>query len=141
MRASPALAAALTSVGDRWTLLLVDALMGGPRRFGELQAALDGIAPNVLSQRLKHLESEGLVVASAYSQRPLRFAYALTGGGAGLASALRLLTAWGVGRSPGPEEAASPAHHRCGTPLEAKWWCPTCERVVEDPEADELVWL
>lgn len=141
MRASPALSTALVSVGDRWTLLLVDALLEGPRRFGELQEALGGIAPNVLSQRLKHLEAEGLVVASAYSERPLRFVYALTAEGGGLASALRLLTAWGADRHAQTRPEAAPAHQRCGTALETRWWCPTCERVVPDPEADELLWL
>ena len=57
------LAAALDSVGDRWTLLIVEALLGGARRFGDIQEALPGIAPNVLSQRLRRLESEGLALA------------------------------------------------------------------------------
>ena len=61
------LAAALDSVGDRWTLLLVEALLDGARRFGELEEAVGGIAPNVLTQRLRRLESEGLVVAEPYS--------------------------------------------------------------------------
>src|SRR5437588_1952278 len=77
----PALAAlseALAIVGDRWTLLVVAALLDGPRRFGELQAEIASIAPNVLSQRLRHLEQNGLLVARPYSQRPPRFAYELT---------------------------------------------------------------
>ena len=54
-QASPtsSLADALASVGDRWTLLIVATLLDGPRRFGELQKELDGIAPNVLSSRLR----------------------------------------------------------------------------------------
>src|SRR4051795_1314478 len=77
-RAESALAAALDSVGDRWTLLLVEALLDGPRRFGDLQEALHGIAPNVLSQRLRRLEGEGLLIADAYSERPPRYVYELT---------------------------------------------------------------
>jgi DNA-binding HxlR family transcriptional regulator len=46
------LAAALERVGDRWSLLLIEALLNGPRRFGELSEAVDGIAPNILSERL-----------------------------------------------------------------------------------------
>ena len=57
------LAAALDSVGDRWTLLLVEALLDGPRRFGDLQEQVPRIAPNVLTQRLRRLEGEGLVLA------------------------------------------------------------------------------
>ena len=49
------LAAALERVGDRWSLLLIEALLEGPRRFGELSDAVEGIAPNILSERLKRL--------------------------------------------------------------------------------------
>jgi len=129
------LAAAVAKVGDRWALLLIEALLAGPRRFGELQAALPAIAPNVLSQRLKHLEREGIVVARAYSEHPPRFTYALTGGGEELAGALLLLTSWGAEHS---AEAEPIAHRTCGTGLQACWYCPTCERTVHDTEADEL---
>ena len=64
-----ALDVALHRVGDRWSLLLVEALLGGPRRFGELLDDLDGLAPNILSNRLKALEAEGLLAARPYSDR------------------------------------------------------------------------
>jgi DNA-binding HxlR family transcriptional regulator len=129
-----ALAAALGSVGDRWTLLVVAALLEGPRRFGDLQREVPGIAPNVLSQRVRHLEQEGLVVAQPYSERPPRFVYELTEGGRGLAGVLRLLADWGA-RHAGAEP---PRHNACGSTLEASWYCPTCERAVEAAEADDL---
>lgn len=132
-----ALAEALDLVGDRWSLQVVDALLGGPRRFGELQAALPGVAPNVLTQRLRHLEREGVVVARPYQQRPLRMQYQLTETGAELASALRLLAHWGMRRRVG-DAPAPDRHGACGTPLETRWWCPTCARVVEDREDAEL---
>src|SRR4026207_2581394 len=81
------LAAALERVGDRWSLLLVEALLPGPRRFGELEEAVSGIAPNILADRLRRLESERIVSATPYSERPPRFAYALTDEGAELAGA------------------------------------------------------
>jgi DNA-binding HxlR family transcriptional regulator len=129
------LAAALDAVGDRWTLLLVEALLDGPRRFGDLEEALEGIAPNVLTQRLRRLESEGLVVAEPYSQRPPRFVYELSAGGRELAGALRLLADWGARQREG---ADAPRHEACGSVLEARWWCPTCERPAEDEEAEGL---
>jgi DNA-binding HxlR family transcriptional regulator len=129
------LAAALTRVGDRWTLLVVEALLEGPRRFNELSADLAGIAPNVLSQRLKHLEQEALIVARPYSQRPPRLEYALTAAGSELAGALRLLAQWG---SRGPGSGDLPRHSACGSPLEARWYCPTCARVVDDHDDAEL---
>jgi len=64
---SSPLAEALATVGDRWTLLVVEALLPGPRRFSELLSQLPGIAANILSDRLKRLEREGLLVARPYS--------------------------------------------------------------------------
>jgi DNA-binding HxlR family transcriptional regulator len=134
-RAPSALAAALESVGDRWTLLIVEALLAGPRRFGDLEDELTGIAPNVLSQRLRRLEGEGLVLAQPYSERPPRFVYELTATGRELAGALRLLADWGARHREGGD---GPRHASCGGPLEARWWCPTCEEVVDDSEAGDL---
>jgi DNA-binding HxlR family transcriptional regulator len=134
-----ALAHALDAVGDRWTLLLVAALLDGPRRFGDLQDELGGIAPNVLTHRLRHLEREGLVVAQPYSERPPRFVYELSASGRELAGALRLLADWGA-RSAGGAEPLR--HTACGTALEARWWCPTCEETVDDLDAgDEVIHL
>jgi DNA-binding HxlR family transcriptional regulator len=130
-----ALAAALDSVGDRWTLLVVAALLDGPRRFGDLQRELPGIAPNVLTSRLRRLERSRLAVAQPYSQRPPRFVYELTEEGRDLAGALRQLADWGARHH---EAAELPRHSACGTPMEALWYCPTCERPVEDDDADEL---
>jgi DNA-binding HxlR family transcriptional regulator len=133
--ARSALADALQAVGDRWTLLLVAALLDGPRRFGELQDEVSGIAPNVLTQRLRQLERNALVVARPYSDRPPRFVYELSASGRELAGALRLLAGWGARNA---EDAAAPRHAVCGTPMEARWWCPTCERPVGDEEGEEL---
>jgi len=130
------LAAALARVGDRWSLLVVDALLGGPRRFGELEGDVPGIASNVLSQRLKRLEQVGVIVSRPYSSRPPRFAYELTGSGHELAGALRLMAQWGADHLDGV--AAGPTHASCGTALEARWYCPTCDRAVDDTEGDDL---
>ena len=132
--ASPALAEALATVGDRWTLLIVACLLAGARRFGELQRELGGIAPNVLSSRLRRLTEQRLVVAEPYSRRPERFVYELTEAGRGLAGPLRLLTHWGA-RQTG---SAPAVHAACGNPLEAVWYCPTCSEPVADDEAEEL---
>jgi len=135
---SSALDAALAQVGDRWSLLVVDALLDGPRRFGELQEAVPGIATNVLTQRLRRLEAARVVLPRPYSERPLLSAYELTGAGRELAGALRLLAQWGSDALPGA--ASTPAHVACGTPLEARWWCPTCDELVEHPDEDPVIW-
>jgi DNA-binding HxlR family transcriptional regulator len=130
----PALSDALAAVGDRWTLLIVTSLLGGAQRFGDLERSIEGIAPNVLSSRLRDMTEQGLVVAEPYSERPQRFAYGLTDGGRALAAPLRLLTQWGASRG----EGTGPVHDACGAELEAVWYCPACERPVSDAEADEL---
>ncbi len=129
------LAEALVGVGDRWTLLVVAALAAGPGRFGELQQAVAPIAANVLSDRLRRLERAGLVLATPYSDRPPRFAYELTAAGRDLAAALRPLADWGARHGPGD---GAPRHAACDTEVEARWWCPTCARPVEDLEAEDL---
>lgn len=126
---------AASRIGDRWSLLLVDALMAGPRRFGELQSEVTGIAPNILSRRLKHLEHQRVVVARPYSRRPLRYEYELTAAGRELAGALRLLSHWGARQ----DARAEPVRHQvCGTPAEARWWCPTCDRLLDENESDDV---
>ena len=132
--APTALELALERVGDRWSLLLVEALLDGSRRFNELQEGVAGIAPNILADRLRRLEREGVVHARPYSDRPPRMEYALTAAGRDLAGALRLLADWGSRRSPDSEPTR---HALCGTPLEARWYCPTCTVLVEDPAATE----
>ncbi len=130
-----ALADALATVGDRWTLLVIAALLDGPRRFGELQEDVRGIAPNVLTQRLRQLERNALLIARPYSERPPRSVYELSDAGQELAGVLRLLAGWGARNAEG---AAAPRHAVCGTPMEARWWCPTCERPVSEDEGEEL---
>src|SRR4051812_42267379 len=132
------LADALERVGDRWTLLVVAALMEGPKRFNELQDELDGIAPNVLSSRLKSLSEHALIVAEPYSERPPRYAYELSEAGRELAGALRLLADWGARTGGGAEPYR---HNACGSALEARWWCPSCGVVVDDPEDEQLVYV
>ncbi|MGC2191323.1 MAG: helix-turn-helix domain-containing protein [Candidatus Dormiibacterota bacterium] len=131
------LAAALDRVGDRWALLLVEALLGGPRRFSDLQRDLPAIASNVLTERLRRLELAGVVESQSYSARPPRVEYGLTPAGRGLAAVIEALDRWGD-QDGGP----GPPHHRCGTPMELRFYCPTCDELVVPGEAtsdDDLV--
>jgi DNA-binding HxlR family transcriptional regulator len=133
------LAHALSVIGDRWTLRVVSGLLEGPQRFGQLAETLDGIAPNVLTTRLRQLERDGLVVATPYSQRPVRLAYALSDAGRELSGAIALLSAWGA-RQTG--EAEGPVHDECGTALETRLYCPTCERPAGEESATQpLSWV
>jgi DNA-binding HxlR family transcriptional regulator len=134
--ASSPLAEALARVGDRWTLLVVEALLAGPGRFNDLLGQIPGIAANILSERLKRLERDGLLVARPYSERPPRAAYQLTAEGRELAGALRLLAHWGAKHT---DLADVPRHFACGTPIEARWYCPTCDCLVDSEPHDAEV--
>jgi DNA-binding HxlR family transcriptional regulator len=116
----------------------VEALLGGSRRFNDLLEQIPGIAPNILSERLKRLERDALLVSRPYTERPPRSAYELTAEGRELAGALRLLAHWGARHTP-PAEA--PRHPACGTPVEARWYCPTCDHLVEDEPQAEIHFL
>jgi DNA-binding HxlR family transcriptional regulator len=141
---SPTLGAldrALQEIGDRWSLLVIGALADGARKFNELQHLVPGIAPNILARRLRDLEAAELVVASPYQDRPVRMAYRLTAPGADLAGVLAQLAVWGGGRPAAGRSARGDAvvrHLACGTPLETRWWCPTCDRVADPADASDL---
>jgi DNA-binding HxlR family transcriptional regulator len=88
-----ALARSLDIVGDRWTLLIVRELLPGPMRYTELKSSLAGIATNLLAERLRTLEANGIV------ERRLEEAgavYALTTWGAGLREPMEALGRWGA---------------------------------------------
>ena len=125
-----ALALALDQVGDRWSLLMIRALLGGPRRYGELAGDVVGIAPNVLAARLRHLEEQRLITSSLYQERPRRLAYELTTPGRELATVLGALSSWGA-RQHGLAERR--LHDACGTSLTWRPWCPTCASPVDLP--------
>jgi DNA-binding HxlR family transcriptional regulator len=122
---------ALAVLGDRWTLVVIGGLLDGPQRYGDLQARVPGIAPNILSQRLKRLEEAGVITARAYQQRPPRYLYELADGGRELAGAVRLLAEWGARHGAG--EPDPPRHAACGTPLETRWYCPACREAIDTP--------
>lgn len=128
------LEAALERVGDRWSFLVVEALLSGSRRFNELAEAVPGIAPNILADRLRRLERDGVLVGRPYQERPPRLEYELTADGRDLAGALRLLADWGSRHAAGGDPLR---HSLCGTALEARWYCPTCGVPVDDPATDE----
>ena len=110
-------------------------MLPAPLRFNEIAEAVPGIAPNILSDRLRRLEGAGILVATPYSRRPAAHGYALTIDGRELAGALHLLAGWGARRGGVGEPLR---HELCGTPLQAAWHCPTCGRLVADDEPDEL---
>ena len=75
---SCAVAACAEVIGAKWTAILVHDLSEGPRRFSELEHSCAGISPRTLSERLRALEAEGIVVRRSYPESPPRVEYELT---------------------------------------------------------------
>jgi len=95
-------------LGKRWTGLLLDSLLGGPRRFCELTAAVDGLSDRVLSDRLRELEDEGIVERVVYPQIPVRVEYRLTEKGYDLRPVVQAMHTWAETWLPLPE---TPVEH------------------------------
>jgi DNA-binding HxlR family transcriptional regulator len=81
---SCSVAACAEIIGAKWTALLVHDLSEGARRFSELEHSCCGISPRTLSERLRALEDEGIVVRRSYAESPPRVEYELTDKGEAL---------------------------------------------------------
>ncbi len=86
----------LAVLGAKWTTLIVRELLAGPRRFGQLRAALEGVSPKTLTERLRALEAEGLVERRQFAEVPPRVEYRLTPAGETLRPVLDAMAAWGA---------------------------------------------
>lgn len=89
------IAQALDVLGDRWTLLILRDLMGGLTRYNDILENCGGMSPNVLSDRLKRLEADGLVCRSYQKALPPRVEYTLTDKGWSVRPILVALLEWG----------------------------------------------
>lgn len=95
-------ARALDLVGDKWTLLIVRDLAGGPRRFVELQRTLPGISTEQLRSRLNRMVADGLLTRQRYREVPPRVDYELTPRSRALLPVVGQLSRWGYGYAWGP---------------------------------------
>lgn len=85
---------AVELIGRRWTGALLQRLMAGPARFCDLRAAVPGISDRMLSERLKELETEGIVRREVSMDTPVRVGYRLSEKGRALEEPLRAIGAW-----------------------------------------------
>jgi DNA-binding HxlR family transcriptional regulator len=120
-------AKSLEFLGERWTLLIVRDLFSGPKKFHDLLRSLKGVAPGVLSHRLKVLEDHTIIARRMYSEHPPRAEYTLSERGLELRPVVRALAIWG-GRhlEPGPVLV----HNRCETRIEMAYYCPACNELI-----------
>jgi DNA-binding HxlR family transcriptional regulator len=113
-------ARALEVVGDRWTLLVVRELLLGGARYGKLEQALPGIPSNLLAERLRLLEEEGIAARGADDR-----VYRLTAKGRDLAPVLAGLALWGA-RHYGEPASAVALHAGCGGRVATRSTCARC---------------
>lgn len=131
-------AKALEVIGERWSLLIVRAVMHGNRRFGEIQGSL-GIARNVLSARLQRLVDEEILERRAYQESPPRYEYFLTEKGLDLWPALIALLNWGDRYSPSPEGPRRLiVHKECGGTVSERGICESCGKLLTARDAKQV---
>ena len=85
---------AIQLLGKRWTGLILDTMLEGPQRFCEMTATVEGLSDRVLSDRLRELESEGVVERVVYPQIPVRVEYRLTEKGRDLRPVVQAIHEW-----------------------------------------------
>lgn len=93
-RSSCPVACYLDILGDRWTMLVIRDLLLGASKHKDFLSSPEGIPTNILADRLKRLEGEGLVSKTPYQENPVRYAYALTTKGSDLAPLMREMINW-----------------------------------------------
>ena len=84
----------LDRLADKWALLILDRLEGGPVRFNQLRRDIRGISQKVLSQTLKRLERDGLISRTVFATVPVTVRYALTSLGRTLTETVSALAHW-----------------------------------------------
>ncbi|HEY0238954.1 MAG TPA: helix-turn-helix domain-containing protein [Friedmanniella sp.] len=86
----------LDRIGDRWTVLVIGVLDSGDARFSELRRRIEGVSQKMLTQTLRGLERDGLVLRTVYPEVPVRVVYGLTQAGRTLQEPLRALQEWSI---------------------------------------------
>lgn len=139
-----AIAHALDAIGDRWTLLVVRNLLAGPRRFSDLLRGLPGISTNILTDRLKSLEEEGLIATRYLPPPAASTVYELTETGFGLVPVLTSLAQWGGNTLGAPQPGQAIVPESLVFMLLGMFWRPeppvlelTCEIHVQDEWVDQ----
>jgi DNA-binding HxlR family transcriptional regulator len=105
---------AVELIGRRWSGAILYALYGGETRFSDLTEAVPGLSDRLLSERLKELEAEGLVVRTVFPEIPVRIEYTLTDKGRALGQVMDAIGAW--------------AH---------EWLAPAAEPCFPEPDDEE----
>ena len=88
--------ASIELIGGKWKTIILYSLLSGTRRFGEIAVRIPDISRKVLTEQLKELESDGLILREQYKEIPPRVEYSLTELGKSLSPVFRELEIWGT---------------------------------------------
>ncbi|MDD2418128.1 MAG: helix-turn-helix domain-containing protein [Oscillospiraceae bacterium] len=128
------IAQTLNLIGDRWTILILHRLLNGKSTYKQLQDSLNGIPSNLLSNRLKSLESDNLVGSELYQEHPPRYRYTLTNSGTDLKDVFNALFLWGDKHLTTCYKQL--VHKRCGCKVELRYYCTACGETVIPQELE-----
>jgi len=87
--------AAVTLLGNKWRILIIRDLLEGTKRFNELKRSIGGISHKVLTENLRILEENALLIRTVYYETPLKVEYSLTETGASLKPMILFMKEWG----------------------------------------------
>ncbi|WP_439614192.1 winged helix-turn-helix transcriptional regulator [Reyranella sp.] len=129
-RAESPSANAVAIIGDRWTFVILRAMFSGAKRFDDMHAQI-GIARNILADRLRTSETNGLISRRAYQTRPMRYEYELTEMGRDLYPSTLALVDWAnrwIAR--GPRDKVGLRHLSCKQRLALRVICACCREDI-----------
>lgn len=84
----------LTLLGKKWTGLIVLSLLNGPKKFTEMEKFINGISSRLLTERLKELITEDIIIKNVYPETPIRIEYKLTEKGTDLSDTYNMIGEW-----------------------------------------------
>lgn len=126
------IAQTLNIIGDKWSLLILHRLFIGYETYMEILEGLEGIPTNLLSERLKTLEYDGLINKELYQDHPPRYKYILTEKGMDLVDVFNSLVLWGEKHLNKCHKKL--VHNKCNHTIELKYHCPECSIYVDSNE-------
>jgi DNA-binding HxlR family transcriptional regulator len=122
------IAQTLNIIGDKWSLLILHQLLMGRETFKDMQDNLAGIPTNLLSDRLKTMEDDGLIERSLYQTHPPRYKYTLTEKGSDLDDVFGSIMLWGQKHLNTCYKKL--VHTECSHTVEHVYYCPQCGKNV-----------
>lgn len=90
----PRFETAFSFLGKRWNGLIIQTLMSGPKRFKDISGLIPSMSDKMLSERMKDLEGEGILVRHVYPETPVRIEYELTDKGRALEPVMQQIQSW-----------------------------------------------